>query len=54
MTDLKARVTGYLTAIHFRDGDRVTAGQPLFDLDPGLYATELCGRKRRSNRPGWR
>lgn len=42
VTDLKARVTGYLTAIHFRDGDRVTAGQPLFDLDPGLYATELA------------
>jgi multidrug efflux system membrane fusion protein len=42
VTDLKARVTGYLTAIHFTDGDRVTAGQKLFDLDPGLYATELA------------
>jgi multidrug efflux system membrane fusion protein len=40
--DLKARVTGYLTAIHVKDGDRVSAGQPLFDLDPGLYATELA------------
>lgn len=40
--DLKARVTGYLTAIHVKDGDRVTAGQPLFDIDPGLYATELA------------
>lgn len=42
VTDLKARVTGYLTAIHFKDGDRVSTGQPLFDIDPGLYATELA------------
>jgi RND family efflux transporter MFP subunit len=41
-TDLKARVTGYLSSIHFRDGDRVTAKQTLIQLDPGLYATELA------------
>jgi RND family efflux transporter MFP subunit len=41
-TDIKARVTGYLSAIHFKDGARVTAGQPLFDIDAGLYATELA------------
>jgi RND family efflux transporter MFP subunit len=41
-TDIKARVTGYLNTIHFKDGDRVAAGQPLFDIDTGLYATELA------------
>lgn len=41
MVDIKARVTGYLERIHFTEGGRVKAGDPLFDLDPGLYGTEL-------------
>lgn len=40
--DIKPRVTGYVQKIHFTEGGRVTAGQPLFDLDPGLYGTELA------------
>jgi RND family efflux transporter MFP subunit len=40
--DIKPRVTGYVQKIHFTEGGQVTAGQPLFDLDPGLYATELA------------
>lgn len=40
--DVKPRVTGYVQKIHFTEGGPVTAGQPLFDLDPGLYGTELA------------
>jgi RND family efflux transporter MFP subunit len=40
--DIKPRVTGYVEKIHFTEGGEVTAGQPLFDLDPGLYGTELA------------
>jgi multidrug efflux system membrane fusion protein len=36
--DLRARVSGYLQAIRFRDGDWVEAGTPLFDLDPRPFA----------------
>ncbi len=40
--DIKPRVTGYVEKIHFTEGGQVTAGQPLFDLDAGLYGTELA------------
>lgn len=42
MVDIKARVTGYVDKIHFAEGGAVKAGDPLFDLDPGLYGTELA------------
>ncbi|AJK48681.1 efflux RND transporter periplasmic adaptor subunit [Burkholderia plantarii] len=34
---LRARVSGYLQAIRFRDGEPVRAGAPLFDLDPATF-----------------
>ncbi len=43
--DIKARATGYLDKIHFTEGAKVTAGQPLFDLEPGTYATDLSRAK---------
>ncbi len=43
--DLKARVSGYLNANLFKDGERVEKGQKLFEIDPGLYATELARTK---------
>jgi len=30
-----------LTAVHFKEGDEVRAGQPLFDIDPRPYAAKL-------------
>ncbi len=37
---MRARVTGYLTKIHFTDGKEVAAGEPLFEIDnrPYLFA----------------
>ena len=32
--DVRARVGGYISAVHFRDGDYVRRGQLLFTLDP--------------------
>lgn len=40
--DIKPRVTGHVQKIHFVEGGTVKAGEPLFDLDPGLYGTELA------------
>ena len=34
MVDVRARVGGYIQAVHFRDGDYVRQGQLLFTLDP--------------------
>jgi RND family efflux transporter MFP subunit len=39
--DLKARVTGYLTKVLFKDGDTVKAGEPLFQLDDRPYKAAL-------------
>jgi RND family efflux transporter MFP subunit len=39
--ELKARVTGELKKIHFKDGDIVTKDQLLFEIDPGTYATDV-------------
>ena len=39
--ELKARVTGELKKIHFKDGDTVKAGQLLFEIDPGTYGTDV-------------
>ena len=32
--DVRARVGGYIQSVHFKDGDFVRQGQPLFTLDP--------------------
>lgn len=36
-TDLRPQVTGYITGIHFKDGDKVTKGQKLYSIDQQLY-----------------
>jgi len=35
--DLRARVSGFVTKIHFSDGERVSKGQPLFTIDERPY-----------------
>ncbi|MBX3594343.1 efflux RND transporter periplasmic adaptor subunit [Sphingomonas sp.] len=39
--ELRARVNGVITAIHFRDGQDVRKGQPLFTIDPRPYRAAL-------------
>ncbi len=36
-TEIRAQVTGYITAIHFQDGAKVTKGQRLYSIDQQLY-----------------
>lgn len=35
--DLRARVSGFVTKVHFADGERVSRGQPLFTIDERPY-----------------
>lgn len=35
--DLKSRVVGFVTAVHFTDGQDVSVGDPLFDIDDRSY-----------------
>ena len=39
--EVRARVRGHITKVHFKDGDIVTQGQPLFDIDPAPFEAEL-------------
>ena len=39
--DITAEVSGKLTAIHFKEGDEVSAGAPLFDIDPAPMKAAL-------------
>ena len=39
--EVRARVNGVITAVHFRDGQDVRAGQPLFTIDPRPYRAAL-------------
>ncbi|MCC6289042.1 MAG: efflux RND transporter periplasmic adaptor subunit [Chitinophagaceae bacterium] len=36
-TDIRAQVTGYITGIYFKDGDKVKKGQKLYSIDQQLY-----------------
>ena len=36
-TELRAQVTGYVTGIYFKDGQKVTKGQRLYSIDQQLY-----------------
>lgn len=36
-TELRAQVTGYVTGIYFKDGDKVSKGQRLYSIDQQLY-----------------
>ena len=38
--DVKARVTGYLMKIHFKEGSEVKAGDQLYTIDPREYQAE--------------
>ena len=38
--DIRSRVTGQLVKQHFKDGDLVKEGDPLFDIDPTTYSAE--------------
>lgn len=40
--EIRARVNGVITAIHFRDGQDVAQGQPLFTIDPRPYRAQLA------------
>lgn len=40
--EVRPRVSGAITAIHFRDGDFVRQGQPLFTVDPRPYRAALA------------
>jgi membrane fusion protein (multidrug efflux system) len=35
--ELRPQVNGYITAIHFKEGDRVKKGQKLYSIDPQQY-----------------
>ncbi len=37
-TELRAQVTGYITGIYFKDGDKVKKGQRLYSIDQQLYS----------------
>src|SRR3546814_8158521 len=39
--DLRARVSGYLDAVHFKDGQLVSEGDLLFTIDPRPFQAEL-------------
>ena len=39
--ELRAQVTGYITGIHFKDGQHVVQGQKLYDIDKQQYQASL-------------
>lgn len=39
--DLRAQVSGYVTGIFFKDGDRVRKGQKLYSIDAQLYSANV-------------
>jgi len=41
MIEVRARVSGYLQAVHFKDGAEVKKGELLFVIDPRPYQAEL-------------
>jgi RND family efflux transporter MFP subunit len=45
--EVRARVTGYLTKIHFTDGKEVAAGEPLFEIDNRPYVFARDNAKAR-------
>lgn len=47
---LKARVSGYLKELKFRDGQEVTEGDPLFLIDPEPFEARLAQAKADLNR----
>lgn len=43
--DIRARVSGYITKVAFKDGSDVLEGAPLFEIDPVLYQAEVARTK---------
>jgi RND family efflux transporter MFP subunit len=43
--EIRARVSGYLTEIHFQDGQIVKQGAPLFVIDPRPYEATLAAAR---------
>lgn len=43
--EVRARVTGFLYARHFNEGDRVKAGDPLFTIEQPPFAAEVALRE---------
>src|SRR5262249_47309245 len=43
--DVKARVTGYLDKVMFRDGEDVKSGQTLYEIDPRPYEAAVQNAK---------
>jgi RND family efflux transporter MFP subunit len=41
VVEVRARVRGHIAKVHFKDGDIVKDGDPLFDLDPQPFQTEI-------------
>lgn len=48
--EVRARVTGYLTKIHFTDGKEVREGEPLFEIDDRPYQYALDSAKARQEK----
>nr|WP_246523229.1 efflux RND transporter periplasmic adaptor subunit [Neoroseomonas eburnea] len=48
--EVRARVTGYLTARHFNEGDMVKAGDPLFTIEQAPFAAEVALRQAQVER----
>lgn len=42
IVQLRARVTGYLEKVNFKEGSEVTKGTVLFEIDPRIYKAELA------------
>jgi RND family efflux transporter MFP subunit len=40
--EIRARATGYLTKVHFKEGALVKKGDPLFEIDPRPYEADLA------------
>lgn len=40
-TEIRAQVTGYVTGIYFKDGDKVSKGQRLYSIDQQLYSANV-------------
>jgi RND family efflux transporter MFP subunit len=47
--DLRAQVTGYITAIYFKDGQQVVKGQKLYAIDQQQYEANLQQAKANMN-----
>jgi membrane fusion protein (multidrug efflux system) len=48
--EVRARITGFLQARHFNEGDRVKAGDPLFTIEQAPFAAEVALRQAQVDR----